>query len=105
MLDSLHNAGNLIVTSVKDERGTNIKQLYPTLVLLTNTGSAPILPTDVYGKFKLVTKDPWVIIAITSGAGNGSPAFSWHRLSDTEFEADPILINPQDIALSTAYMI
>jgi hypothetical protein len=104
VLDDLHNAGSAITTSVIDASGNKIDNIYNSTIYLTNTGEAPIVPADFYGKVKLLTKDPWMIITINSPSDSGSPSFNWHKVSDTEFEADPILISPHDEIASNVYI-
>jgi hypothetical protein len=104
VLSDLQNAGNAIITSVEDASGKKLDNLYAPLIVLTNNGEAPILPSDFFGKIRLRTKDPWAILAINSDAEKGSPGLVWHKISGTEFEAEPLLINPGDNINSTVYL-
>src|SRR5262249_33243534 len=63
---------------------------------ITNKGRTPILPSDFYENFSVTVTKPWKIVAV-----EGKPTFPeirahWKRVSDTRFEADPILLNPGD---------
>ncbi len=78
--------------------------MYSPVLTLYNTGAAPILPTDFFGKVQLTTKDPWKILTINSGPQTGAPSFTWRKVSDTTFEADPVLINPGDQISNVIYM-
>jgi hypothetical protein len=96
ILDDLRNASDAVTTSVLDAKGNNINNLYSASTYLVNNGNAPIVPADYDGKVRLTKKDPWSIIMLKNLSDNGAPEFIWHRVSNTEFDADPILINPGD---------
>jgi hypothetical protein len=104
ILDDLKNAGDAITTSVVDAKGNKIDNIYNATIYLANSGAAPILSTDFDGKVKLVTKEPWSILTIRNTTESGTPHFNWHKLSNTEFEADPILINPGDLFSISVYL-
>jgi hypothetical protein len=103
-LEYLHKAHDVITSSVADAKGNKIENMYSVLVTLKNTGSSPIQYSDFFGKIKLLTKEPWRILTINGVAEDGNPSFVWKKISDTEFEADPILINPQDELVNIVYM-
>jgi hypothetical protein len=104
ILDDLKNAGDAITTSVVDAKGNKIDNIYNATIYLANSGAAPILSTDFDGKVKLVTKEPWSILTIRNTTEIGTPHFNWHKVSNTEFEADPILINPGDFFSISVYL-
>jgi hypothetical protein len=104
ILDDLRNAGDAINTSVLDAKGKRIDNLYSSLLYLGNSGTSPVVTSDYDGKVKLTTKEPWSFITIRNNSDVGAPQFNWRKVSNTEFEADPILINPGDFIGSTVYL-
>jgi hypothetical protein len=80
---------------------------------LTNIGTAPILRTDYDQNIALTVQKPWKIITIENGNGylgdvNSPPRplveFKWNRRSDTIFEAEPALLNPNDQVAINIYL-
>jgi hypothetical protein len=63
-----------------------------------------VLPSEFYGNIKLSTKEPWSIVGITGGGGAGKPSLNWHKINNTEFEAEPALLNPGDVIFNKVYM-
>jgi hypothetical protein len=103
-ISELKTSGNNIVATITDANGNNITNLYIPAIILRNTGASPILPSEFYGNVKLSTKEPWSIVGITSGSGAGKPSLNWHKINNTEFEAEPSLLNPGDIVFNKVYM-
>jgi hypothetical protein len=101
-LSALRNAGGAISVTV-DAGGKPLHNLFVSTVILKNTGQAPILPTDIFGKITLKTTAPWQIITVTNGL-QGGIAFDWRKMSDLAFQAEPALINPGDVIWATVYL-
>jgi hypothetical protein len=79
-----------------------IKNLVSATMLLTNTGKAPILPSDFVENLSINVSKPWSILTVVA---NDPPVSSnWHRVSDQKFEADPPLINPGDEVRANVYL-
>ncbi len=103
-LDDLRQAHEVVTYSVVDAKGNTLENMYSLVVTLKNIGTAPILATDFFGKVRLTTKDPWVILTINGVSQTGAPSFTWHKLDNTTFEAEPVLINPGDEFTNVVYM-
>jgi hypothetical protein len=101
-LTTLRDAGGAIAVSVT-AHGKPLNNLYVFTAALKNAGTAPIVPADILEKITLKTSAPWQIIAITKG-GEGALGFSWRKISDTAFQAEPALINPGDWVWAAVYM-
>jgi hypothetical protein len=104
ILDDLRNASDAVTTSVVDAKGNKIDNLYSANISLVNNGNAPILPADYDGKVRLTIREPWSIITIKSLSDFGAPQFLWQKVSNTEFNANPILINPGDLISLNLYL-
>jgi hypothetical protein len=73
---------------------------------LRNVGKAPILPTDYHEKISVNVEPPWKIVSINNSADD-SPRrvdFKWSRISETQFEAEPALLNPGDHVSTVVYV-
>ena len=102
-LDTLKKAGNAIEISAK-AGDAPIDNVYTPVLLLQNTGEAPIQSTDFEGKIGIKTVPPRKIITVLTPGGGGAVSLLWSKRSDTEFRADPALINPGDTVSTTVYM-
>jgi hypothetical protein len=73
---------------------------------LSNVGRAPILPTDYFEPIRVTVPEPWKIIAIGDGqlANFTDTKLLWQRISDREYEAKPVLINPGDQISTSVYL-
>lgn len=102
-LKDLRNAGGAITVLV-DASGTSLKSVYITTLTLTNDGGSPILPNDIFRKIALKIRGPWKLVTVTNSQRLGdSVDLEWKKESDTEFRAEPALINPGDAIFTTAY--
>ncbi|QND44660.1 hypothetical protein HB780_02440 (plasmid) [Rhizobium lusitanum] len=91
--------------SVSSE-GQNVDRLIFYQTSITNSSNVPILPSDFFGNMKLVSKQPWQIVAIGRSKyelAHGVVA-SWARQSDNEFDSPPILLNPGEALNVTVYL-
>lgn len=72
---------------------------------ITNKGGVPILPSDFYEKLSVTVEKPWKIVAVEN-RGIFSPEIrvSWRRVSETRFEAEPLLLNPGDRIEANVYL-
>src|SRR5208282_5708923 len=103
VLEALRNAGRAVDLQVRSGDVT-LNNIYLSSITLTNTGGAPVLPSDFFGKIAIRTTPPWKLLTIGSSNGPRILSLDWSRLNDTEFQADPVLINPGDIISITVYM-
>lgn len=86
--------------SIAVRRGdTPIENLRVVQTILTNTGEAPILPSDFVEALKLTARPPWRIVNVvnsTAFTGENGVQPRWTRVNDSEFRAAPVLLNPGD---------
>ena len=97
----LGDSGRLI--SISARVGT--KQLDEIIIenaILKNTGTVPIRPEDTYEPLGLTVDSPWKIFAIV-GLPGYIPA-AWHQVTDQEFRADKMLLNPGEQIWATLYL-
>jgi hypothetical protein len=71
---------------------------------LTNTGEAPVVPSDYHEPISIRVKPPWRIIAVEHDFIIHGLSLGWHRVSDQLFEAKPALINPGDFMSQKVYL-
>jgi hypothetical protein len=102
-LIALKSAGGAISVSVK-AGDKPLSNLFVVTAILTNTGHAPILRSDIDKNITLSTVKPWEIIAITSPSSDRGISFNWTKANETEFSAEPALINSGDVIVSTVYI-
>lgn len=85
--------------------GVNYSNLQIATVITRNVGLSPILPTDIYQEIGLRVDKPYKMVSVYSpDIGPRSIQFSWHRVSDTLYQATPTLLNPGDQVQSVALM-
>ena len=103
-MSALRNAGNFITVYVS-ANNKPLSNLFIATSTLSNSGAAPILPTDIYENIKVETKDPWEIVALTNEKGEPpSINLKWKRVDARTFSADPALINPGDRITAVLYL-
>lgn len=101
-LTDLKNTGTNISVSVSNGEQA-LPRIYIYHTSLTNTGNAPILPSDFFSDIKLSALPNWHIIAVGASPWRGSQSVSvdWKRISDNLYSSSPTLLNSGDeIALS-----
>jgi hypothetical protein len=100
-LSSLANKAHLILT-VEDKTVGNLVIAHD---LLRNTGRVPVLPSDYFQNLTVSVSPPWYIVAVESSKdGLGNVPLRWKRNSDTQFEAEPSLLNPGDSVSTVVYL-
>jgi hypothetical protein len=82
---------------------------YSSLVIeqftLTNEGQTPILAGDFFQPLRVTAKPPWEIVAIRDrGLLLDEVQLEWTKLSTSQFEAKPLLLNPGDRIYQTVYL-
>ena len=103
-LEQIDKEDGIISVQVNAE-GKVLRNLFVELTTLRNSGHAAIVPDDIYENISLSTEAPWRIIAVTNKSDAGqSIAFTWERVSDTQFKALKALINPGDFLAATVYL-
>ena len=81
-----------------------INNLFTSQATIRNIGNAPVLPSDYKEKLNVTVNDPWQIVNVSNTFSNGFVQFHWKKVNNTKFEAEPALLNPGDIVMTTLYI-
>jgi len=77
--------------------------LFVETAILSNSGAAPIVPTDFIEPLSVNVSPPWTIVDVVN-LSIETVHLKWKRISDQRFEADPFLFNPGDGVVSYIYI-
>lgn len=91
-----------LALSVQGEHAKSIRIASTTLI---NSGAAPIEPASIHEPLSITTAPPWRLAAVESPAADKTVGLSWHRVSPLKFETEKFLLNPDDRASITAYLV
>jgi hypothetical protein len=101
-LSDLSPLGDRATLSLKVEN-QSIDNLVIVESIMRNIGNSPILPSDYHGPLMVSVSSPWKIVAV--GNQTDFPVrLHWTRVSDTVFEAQPALLNPDDAVATMVYV-
>ncbi len=104
-LDDLSNLGKgLSLDLLIGKRTINNIQIFQ--ASLKNVGKSPIVPADYYKNLSLNVTSPWQILAVSNyyPGTNQFISLNWRKVSDSEFDADPTLLNPGDEVYVIVYV-
>lgn len=102
-MSDLSMLGDRVSFSIRLEK-TAMNNLVIAQGWLKNAGKAPILPTDFHEPLSVNVDKPWKIVAVENKPFPGAVKLKWNRISETRFEADPTLLNPDDRVYALVYL-
>lgn len=84
--------------------GQTIDHLLIESTTLRNVGRTPILPSEFHENLSVNVERPWNIVAVESPKKSPGVQLRWKPISDSRFEAEPVLINPGDEVTTNVYL-